>query len=82
MIAVNSFGSMVQELTTKPALTKSKVPLEQYEQWQHGYLFDALRNLKYGQSFCKRFGISDNILNFELDRAIADSYIRLNYVEY
>ena len=42
----------------------TKISNEQYTQWKHHYLFDAIRNVGYGTSFCKHFGITDYILEF------------------
>jgi len=54
---------------------------EQYRQWQRGYIFDGLRDLRYGQSFCVYFGITDNILFYDiLTQPDADQYIRRTYV--
>ena len=52
----------------------------QYEDWQHGFIFDGLRNLSYGQSFCQRFGIRDHILNRSGSGYEKDPYIRKHYV--
>lgn len=52
----------------------------QYEDWQHGFIFDGLRSLSYGQSFCQRFGIRDHILNRSTSGHEKDPYIRKYYV--
>ena len=52
----------------------------QYEDWQHGFIFDGLRSLSYGQSFCRRFGIRDHILNRSGSGHEKDPYIRKYYV--
>lgn len=54
---------------------------EEYEQWAAGFLFDGLRNLRYGQSFCNKFNIRDHILYYSTSVDDADRYIRLNYVK-
>jgi hypothetical protein len=55
----------------------------EYTQWNAGFLFDGLRNLRYGQSFCNKFNIKDNILYYYYASASldADKYIRANYVK-
>lgn len=53
---------------------------EQYDDWRRGFVFDGLRNLSYGQSFCRRFGIRDHILNRSGSGHEKDSYIRKHYV--
>lgn len=57
-------------------ITKTK-----YTQWNAGFLFDGLRNLRYGQSFCNKFNIKDNILYYAASASDADKYIRANYVK-
>ena len=51
-----------------------------YKVWKRGYIFEGLRGIRFGQSFCNYFGIADNILFFERDVARAESYINKNYV--
>lgn len=72
---------MVQELldNTEPR-NNDTVTKEQYQQWARGFVFEGLRDLRYGQSFCHRFGITDNILLYERDYQTADAYIRKHYV--
>jgi hypothetical protein len=58
-----------------------RVPREQYDQWARGFVFDGLRNQRYGQSFCNRFGIQDNLLFFAESVEEADRYIQKNYIK-
>lgn len=57
-----------------------KVAREEYEQWARGFVFEGLRDQRYGQSFCRRFGITDNILYYSSSVDEADRYILKNYV--
>ena len=58
------------------------ITLAEYRLWQRGYIFDNMRNLRYGQSFCNHFEISDNILYYDaLTQVDADRYIRETYVK-
>ena len=57
-----------------------RVSQEDYEQWARGFVFEGLRDLRYGQSFCNRFGIQDNILFYSSSYEEADRYIQRNYV--
>ena len=56
------------------------VTQEQYQQWARGFVFEGLRNQRYGESFCNYFGIHDNILYYAGTVAEADQYIRKVYV--
>jgi hypothetical protein len=64
---------------------KTKVPepisLEDFELWQKDFLWDALHGLRYGQSFCNRFGISDNLLYYTTwPVEQIDDYLKRTYV--
>lgn len=69
----------VEELMREPSENK-KISREQYLQWANGFIFEGLRDLRYGQSFCNRFGIKDNILYYSNNVADADLYIQENYI--
>jgi hypothetical protein len=72
---------MVRELMDQgEPRNNDRVIQEQYQQWARGFVFEGLRNQRYGQSFCNRFGITDNILYYERDYQTADAYIRRHYV--
>jgi len=73
---------MVRELMDQgEPRNNDRVSQEQYQQWARGFVFEGLRNQGYGQSFCNRFGITDNILYYERDYQTADAYIRKHYVQ-
>jgi hypothetical protein len=77
------FSSMVQDMINVPdgyPKANTKVSRADYLSWQHGFVFDALQGLRYGQSFCNRFDITDNILFYERDPEWADTYIRSHYL--
>lgn len=76
------FASMTLDLNQTSIQVKfHTVDAEEYQKWRHGYLFDALQNLRYGQSFCNTFDITDNILFYETDTDWADNYIQNYYVK-
>ena len=54
---------------------------EDYEQWRHDYIWEALHGIRYGQSFCNRFGVTDNNLYYNIGEvSAADAYIRKTYL--
>jgi hypothetical protein len=53
----------------------------QYDAWRRHFVFDGLRNLSYGQSFCRYFRIQDNILRFSQTVIEADEYIERYYLK-
>ena len=57
------------------------ITADDYEKWRHGYIWEALHGQRYGQSFCNRFGITDNHLYYAPgDIAWCDRYIRKTYL--
>lgn len=75
------FSSLTADLSKSTNHINTMISTEQYQEWKHSYLFDAIRHLRYGQSFCNTFDITDNILFYERDAAWADEYIQLNYLD-
>ena len=54
---------------------------EQYEQFLYYYPWDAIKGLRYGQSFCERFGVSNaSPLYHFREHSTADRWIRDNYL--
>ena len=52
-----------------------------YDQWKKDYIWEALHGIRYGQSFCNYFGITDNHLYYAPgDIAWCDDYIRKHYL--
>lgn len=80
MTVINHMAALLME-ASKIQMPTIKISKDQYEQWDREFLFDGLRDIRYGQSFCNHFGITDNILYYEgrNDRALA--YIRKKYVK-
>ena len=74
-------AQMVRDLMRdKPTGPHRTISMDEYRQWAAGFVFEALRDQRYGQSFCHRFNIQDNILYYSSTVADADRYIRENYV--
>jgi len=61
-------------------LEPKQISREEYNQWARGFVFDGLRDQRYGQSFCNQFDIKDHILYFAGSVAEADKYIQKHYV--
>ena len=59
------------------------ITLVQYQKWKRTQaIFDALRGVRFGRSFCNRFGIVDNLLFYNaFDQVRADQYIRDTYLK-
>jgi hypothetical protein len=52
-----------------------------YETWRLNFTFDGIRGLRYGQSFCNHFDITDYVLFYKMDWDSADQHIRTVYLE-
>lgn len=76
----NAFEQMVS-FTDKSGSIRDPISVAQYEEWKKLYTFEGLKGIRYGQSFCNHFGITDNILYYSLTPDQADTYIIENYLE-
>jgi hypothetical protein len=63
-------GRTAQELLTK----------ESFERWCHGYIFDAIKDQRFGQAFCNHFGVTDNHVFYERDVEKCKAMIRKRYL--
>jgi hypothetical protein len=61
---------------------RDPISLSDYDLWKRDYIWEALHGIRYGQSFCDHFGITDNHLYYAPgDIAWCDKYIRKNYID-
>jgi hypothetical protein len=84
MIGHNVFEQMTQEMVNNPPhiYNNLKITEDDFELWQKDYTWDALHGIRYGQSFCNRFGISDNLLYYNTwPTEQIDEYIKRTYIE-
>ena len=55
---------------------------EDYDLWREDFTWEALHGQRYGQSFCNRFSIHDNLLYYNTGGVEwADKYIKDTYIE-
>ena len=66
--------------TTNMTAYHIQVTEQQYEDWKRQFTADALLGQRYGQSFCNRFGITDNLLYFTREIEWCEDYIRKHYL--
>ena len=60
---------------------QNPITADAYELWKHDYIWEALHGIRYGQSFCNHFGITDNHLYYGTGGIEwADKYIRKTYL--
>ena len=51
-----------------------------YSEWKRAFTFEGIKGLRYGQSFCNHFDITDYVLFYKSDWASADLHIRAVYL--
>lgn len=73
--AVDELTLALHGRTAKQTLTR-----DTYQQWDRGFIFDAMRDQRYGQAFCNEFGITDNFLFYERDIERARERIHRHYL--
>ena len=79
MKAANWFDNLI---TNQAAAQRAwpEINRSEYETWRREMVFDALQDVRYGQSFCNRFDIRDNILYYDTDQQRCDAYIQRHYL--
>lgn len=75
------FDSMIRSLMSQGNPESHPIKLADYESWQKLYTFDALQDLRYGQSFCNHFNITDHRIYYERDWVRCDTMIRSEWIE-
>jgi hypothetical protein len=69
---------MVDVMTEYKRIT---VTVEQYNKFKDQWLFDAIGGLRYGEAFCKYFGLTkSNPLYFFKDTKLSERWIKDNYL--
>lgn len=76
------FAAMVDDLVqpSESITWRTRISAEQYAQWQKHYSWDALQNVRYGQSFCNYFNIGDNRLFYERNAERCRNLIKTEYL--
>jgi hypothetical protein len=81
MTGHNVFDQLVNKTTATRNIMTNHIRLEDFELWQRDYIWEALHGQRYGQSFCNRFGITDNLLYYTTwPSEQVDDYIRKTYL--
>ena len=73
---------MVDQLSARFDARDLKISEADFEHWQKLYTWDALKGIKYGESFCQHFEIYDAVLQlFVRHTDDIEQYIREFYVD-
>ena len=77
------FENMTADLLAMDARVERRNSILQaeYDAWRNEFVFDGIRGMRYGQSFCNHFDITDYVLFYMLDWDRADQHIRIMYLE-
>jgi len=77
------FANMTTDImhTLYNTAKSNTVSMDNYLDWQKEYTFDALKDLRYGQSFCNQFNVQDNRIFYERDWFRCDVIIRSEWLE-
>jgi hypothetical protein len=60
---------------------QNPITADAYELWKKDYIWESLHGIRYGQSFCNHFGITDNHLYYGTSGIEwADQYIKKTYL--
>ena len=78
----NAFENMTADLLAMDARVERRNSILQaeYDAWRDEFVFDGIRGMRYGQSFCNHFDITDYVLFYMLDWDKADQHIRKLYL--
>jgi hypothetical protein len=77
----NQVFENIVALSYQPDNLPTPITAEDYEQWKKDYIWEALHGIRYGQSFCNTFGVTDNHLYYGTNGIVwADKYIRKTYL--
>lgn len=61
--------------------TELRITEEEFQFWKKEInMFDALKGIRFGQSFCNHFGITNNLLYYTMGPEAAEHYIRKTYI--
>ena len=80
------FEHMVNQLSARFNARYLEITPEEFDHWQRLATWDALKNIGYGESFCKHFEIYDATLMLmqshtdQLEQYIRDHYVDRNSV--
>ena len=76
------FENMTADLLAMDARVErgNSILQAEYDAWRDEFVFDGIRGMRYGQSFCNHFDITDYVLFYMLDWGKADQHIRKLYL--
>ena len=78
----DAFENMTADLLAMDARVErgNSILQAEYDAWRDEFVFDGIRGMRYGQSVCNHFDITDYVLFYMLDWDKADQHIRKLYL--
>jgi hypothetical protein len=78
----NAFENMTADLMNmaEGVDRQHSITEAEYSEWKRAFTFEGIKGLRYGQSFCNHFDITDYVLFYKVDWASADQHIRAVYL--
>jgi hypothetical protein len=78
---MNAFDHIVKQIQ-KPTLHHDTfISRGEYDVFCKEFIFDKLRGMTFGQSFCKRFNIHDTVLDLITDEEYTREHIELYWIK-
>ena len=81
MTGKSVFEQLMKEIVDNRGPHNLTITQDQFDSWQKIAAWDIMQGLRYGQSFCNHFGVTDNILYYEFSWLNAEAYIKRTYIE-
>ena len=75
------FAALLKDMQSRIPNPIKRITEKEYLLWRAAYTFEGLKGIRYGQSFCNHFDITDNILFYTLDPDRRNTYIRNTYIK-
>jgi hypothetical protein len=79
---MNVFGSMITELSAEAYKDNDFTPIskDEYAIFCKEYIFEKLKNIKFGTAFQKRFEVRDRVLSMFSEQKDAMEHIERYYI--
>jgi len=75
-------GVLLTPIMTQSIKNEKRITQTEFNQWKKTLLFDQLRGLRIGQSFCNYFDIEDALLYYNaMSGTEFDEYIQKTYIK-
>ena len=77
----NVITSILNQINHSSNCNSQSLTADEYETWKRESIMDGLRGVRFGQSFCNHFAVTDYILFYTRDTNRCDKHIKQYYVK-